>query len=148
MNELAALFGRDLNKLMEELRAYPDEASLWRVQGDIANPAGTLALHLLGNLNHFIGHLLGGVAFQRDRDAEFSRRNVPRKELLAELEKTRNAIESALSGLDERRLSETFPGQWPPAMQGASTRAFLLHLYGHLNWHLGQVNYHRRMLSR
>ncbi len=146
--ELATLFSRDLNKLADELRANPDEISMWRVQGDITNPAGTLALHLLGNLNHFIGYVLGGVPFQRDRDAEFSRRDVPREELLAEVEKTRAVIEATLNNLEEHRLSEPFPGELPPALAGTSTGGFLMHLYGHLNWHLGQVNYHRRMLSR
>lgn len=145
--DLAALFSRDLNKLMDELRAYPDEASLWRVQGEIINPAGNLALHLIGNLSKFIGDELGGAEFARDRDSEFSRRDVPRQELLDGLERTRSVVESTLNALGEEKLAAPYPGAIPPNMQGASTGAFLLHLYGHLNWHLGQVNYHRRVVA-
>lgn len=147
LKELQALYSRDLNKLMDELHAYPDEASLWRVQGDIANPAGNLALHLIGNLSKFIGDDLGGVPFQRDRDAEFSRCDVPRQELLDGLERTRQVVTATLEKLDAARLDAPFPNLPPTFQPGMTTAAFLLHLYGHLNWHLGQVYYHRRLTT-
>lgn len=147
LKDLTALYDRDLKKLMQELEAYPDEASLWSLQGEISNSGGTLALHLIGNLSKFIGDELGGVPFARDRDAEFSRRDVPRQELLGGLERTRAVVVQTLSNLDESRLNEPFSGKVPPNLQGASVQAFLIHLYGHLNWHLGQVDYHRRITA-
>lgn len=145
--ELRELFVRDLGKLIAELEAYPDDASVWRVRGDIVNPAGTLALHLIGNLSQFVGADLGRVQFVRDREAEFARRNVPRAELIAGLREVSARVVAALDGLDEARLDEVSTRQLPGFPEGMTVRYFLIHLYGHLNWHLGQVDYHRRMLD-
>lgn len=147
LKELTALYERDLNKLVQELEAYPDDASLWAVQGEIINSGGTLCLHMIGNLSKFIGDDLGGVAFVRDREAEFGRRDVPKLELLGDLSRMRAVVVQTLTNLSESRLTEPFPGNLPPNFQGATIQAFLLHLYGHLNWHLGQVDYHRRMIG-
>ncbi|AKH16500.1 DinB family protein [Deinococcus soli (ex Cha et al. 2016)] len=145
--ELRELFVRDLGKLIAELEAYPDDASVWRVRGDIVNPAGTLALHLIGNLSQFVAADLGGVPFVRDREAEFARRDVPRAELIAGLREVSARVVAGLDGLDEARLDEVSARQLPGFPEGMTTRYFLIHLYGHLNWHLGQVDYHRRMLD-
>ncbi|NTY00063.1 DinB family protein [Deinococcus sp. JMULE3] len=147
VSELRELFVRDLQKLIAELEAYPDDASVWRVRGDIVNPAGTLALHLIGNLSQFIGADLGGAPFERDREAEFARRDVPRAELIAGLREVSARVVSALDGLDAARLDEVSARQLPGFPEGMTVRYFLIHLYGHLNWHLGQVDYHRRMLD-
>ncbi|GGN36115.1 DinB family protein [Deinococcus daejeonensis] len=144
--ELRELFVRDLGKLIAELEAYPDDASVWRVRGDIVNPAGTLALHLIGNLSQFVGADLGGAAFVRDREAEFARRDVPRAELIAGLREVSARVVAALDGLDAARLDEVSAPQLPGFPEGMTVRYFLIHLYGHLNWHLGQVDYHRRTL--
>ena len=143
--DLALLFTRDLNRVMAEIRAYPDEDSLWQVAGQINNSAGNLTLHLVGNISQFIGDDLGDVPFARDREAEFTRRNVPRAEMLSGLERTRELVVQTLANLDDVRLDGVHPRQppgFPPAM---SSRYFLLHLYGHLNYHLGQINFHRRL---
>lgn len=147
LESLAQLFERDLDKVIQELRAYPDEQSVWEIQPGVLNSAGTLALHLSGNLMQFIGVDLGGLAYQRDREAEFSRRGVPRAELIAGLQETRRRVGQTLRGLDASRLSEV-PVHLPPSFAPDTTvYTFLLHLYGHLNWHLGQVNYLRRIVT-
>lgn len=143
--DLALLFTRDLNRVMAEIRAYPDEDSLWQVAGQINNSAGNLTLHLVGNISQFIGDDLGDVPFARNREAEFTRRNVPRAELLSGLQRTSELVEQTLAHLNDARLDRIHPRQppgFPPAM---TSRCFLLHLYGHLNYHLGQINYHRRL---
>jgi len=127
------------------VRAYPDEESLWLDAPGIANPGGTLALHLAGNLLHYVGALLGGSGYERDRDAEFSRRDVPRKEILDRIDDARRAVESVLPGLDREGLRRPFP-QPPERMAGIETGAFLLHLVSHTGYHLGQIDYHRRIL--
>lgn len=147
LEALAGLFERDLDKLVAELQAYPDENSVWAVQDGVLNSGGTLALHLSGNLSQFIGLDLGGIAYQRDRDAEFSRRNVPRSELIAGLEETRKRVGLTLRTLDPARLTDVHPNLPPSYAPDMTNEAFLLHLYGHLNWHLGQVNYLRRMVT-
>ncbi|GGS16530.1 DinB superfamily protein [Deinococcus knuensis] len=150
--ELRDLFVRDLEKLTLELEAYPDEASVWAVPDGVLNSGGTLALHLIGNLSQFVGADLGGVAFVRDRVAEFARRDVPRAELVVGLQEVSALVAGTLdrldpAALDPAALDAPHPAQLPGFPQGMSTRFFLLHLYGHLNWHLGQVNYHRRMVA-
>ncbi|WP_407570865.1 DinB family protein [Deinococcus altitudinis] len=147
ISELALLYTRDLDKVMAEIAAYPDEDALWKVTGQIANPAGNLALHLVGNLSQFVGDDLGDVPFARDRDSEFARKDVPRAELLSELKRTRELVEQTLARLDGSRLDRPHPRQPPGFPEGMTSRYFLIHLYGHLNYHLGQINYHRRLLA-
>jgi DinB superfamily len=144
MNQsLIQLFQRDLAKLVEELEAYPTEAALWAVQGEIKNPAGNLALHIVGNLNQYVGMLLGGTAYARDRAAEFDSKGVPKTEMIAAVQALSGTIETVLGDLDPARLEQMYPQEtlgYP-----MTTGYFLIHLHGHLNWHLGQINYHRRL---
>jgi uncharacterized damage-inducible protein DinB len=144
-SELLKLYRRDLEKLIAELEAYPSEESLWRVTGEIKNSAGNLALHLIGNLNHFIGVKLGGTDFIRDRDSEFALKNVPRAEIIEKLRDTLAVLETTLPKLDAAVLEETYSLEvmgYP-----MTTGYFLIHLYGHLSYHLGQINYHRRLVA-
>jgi hypothetical protein len=106
---VAAILDRDLRTLRRELEAYPDERQIWQAVPGLPNSAGTLALHLAGNLQHYIGARLGGAGYVRNRDAEFSRRDVPRAELLAEIERARTAIAAALPGVALRRWRGTIP---------------------------------------
>ena len=144
-HSLISLFQRDLAQLVKELEAYPNEESLWVVVHDIKNPAGNLALHLVGNLNQFIGVVLGGTTYQRNRDAEFGSKNVSQAELISVVQETSGMIESVLKDINVFALEQPYPQEvlgYP-----MTTSYFLLHLYGHLNWHLGQINYHRRLTA-
>jgi hypothetical protein len=139
---LLTLFKRDLEKLVTELKAYNDESKLWLLAGEIKNSPGNLVLHLHGNLNHFVGKILGNLEFVRDRESEFSRSDVPRAELITMVHATSTMLETVLPTLEN--LEKPYPLQvlgYP-----MTTGYFLIHLYGHLNWHLGQVNYHRRLV--
>ncbi len=141
---LVELYERDLRKLREEINLYADEQSIWLIRGNIANSAGNLCLHLLGNLNHFVGTILGHTGYVRDRDAEFALKNVPRNQLIASIEDTIQVIKEAL----EKLSAEDLAGNYPTEKNGkiVTMMHMLLHLYGHLNYHLGQVNYHRRLI--
>ena len=144
-HSLIALFQRDLTKLSQELEAYPSEESLWLVAHDITNPAGNLTLHLVGNLNQFIGVVLGDTGYQRNRDAEFGSRDIPKAELISMVQATSTMIESVLKDVNVFALEQPYPQEvlgYP-----MTTSYFLIHLYGHLNWHLGQINYHRRLTA-
>lgn len=145
--DYAHILGRDLGALAAQVEKYPDDASLWRVSGSILNPAGTLVLHLAGNLLHYVGAVLGGTGYVRDRDAEFAQRDVPRAELLARIEACRDAVVPVLASLPDEAFAAPYPGTLPPHLAGATTHRFLLHLSGHFMWHLGQVDYHRRLLA-
>lgn len=147
MADLARLFVRDLGKVSTQLRQYPAEALIWAVPEGVTNSGGTLALHLIGNLRAFIGADLGVAPYLRDVAAEFSVRDVPRSELLASLAQTEALVGRVLANLDAARLSEPFPSPPGTFPHGMPTLPFLFHLHGHLNWHLGQLDYHRRLVS-
>lgn len=143
-NHLIQLFRRDLEKLVAELAAYPNEDAIWAHAGEIKNPAGNLVLHLHGNLNHFVGKVLGGTDFVRDREAEFTKSGVPRAALIEMVKDTITMLENALGRLGPDQLEQPYPLE--VLGNPMTTGYFLTHLYGHLNWHLGQINYHRRLI--
>ena len=145
IDTLKILFKRDLNKLVDEINAYQKEANIWIVDKNITNCAGNLCLHLIGNLNHFIGTLLGETGYVRQRDLEFSLKNVPRATLIEQVEDTTEMIEAVLSQLSETDLNQEYP--IIVFKKKMATGFFLTHLTTHLNYHLGQVNYHRRLLD-
>ena len=144
-NELAALFARDLQRLVQELRAFPDDTTVWQVAPGVTNAAGTLALHLEGNLREFVGRHLGGLAYTRDRPLEFSARGVRRDELVARAGEVAEMVPRVIGALADEALGATYPVPY----YGASlpTRQFLMHLLAHLNYHLGQVDYLRRFAT-
>jgi len=144
-HDIKQLLLRDLDALDRELRAYPDAAAIWRPVPGIPNVGGTLALHLCGNLRHFVGTLLGGTGYVRDRDAEFSRRDVPVAALLAEVAATRVDVAATLDSLDDAALDATYPIEI--AGKRLRTGLFLTHLTTHLAFHLGQADYHRRAVT-
>ncbi|HEX5724110.1 MAG TPA: DUF664 domain-containing protein [Longimicrobiaceae bacterium] len=135
---------RELRALRRQVEAYPDDESPWRMLPGISNPGGTLALHLSGNLRHFVGALLGGSGYVRDRDAEFSTRSLTRRELTERIDATLAEVTAALDGR-ELEPDADFPG--PVMGMAVRTDEFLLHLAAHLAYHLGQVDYHRRIVT-
>ena len=145
LESLKTLLVRDLNKLESELLLYPSEESLWKVDKAISNSAGNLCLHLCGNLQHFIGAVLGHSSYVRNRDNEFAARNIARKDLIAEIGRTRKAVEETLPSLTEQQLQSNYPVD--VFGKPMTTLYFLIHLSAHLGYHLGQVNYHRRLVA-
>lgn len=143
--ELAALYIRDLGRLVQELRAFPDTPALWRVAPGVINAAGTLALHLEGNLREYVGRQLGQMAYTRDRPREFSARDIEQAELVSRIEALRDAIPKVIGALSPGRLDATYPEPFDGSP--ISTRQFLIHLSGHLNYHLGQIDYLRRVTT-
>ena len=142
---VAGILARDLKALRREVEAYADERDLWRTAPGVANPGGNLALHCAGNLQHFIGGALGGSGYVRNRDAEFGQRQVPRTELLADIDA---AIAAVRRGL-ERVTPQQWEAQYPLAVGGVTltTGDLMVHLAVHLGYHLGQVDYHRRLVT-
>jgi len=137
-------FERDLNKLSEEINLYKNENDLWKIKEGISNSSGNITLHLIGNLNHFIGKTLANTNYIRERDKEFSLKNVPRKKLTDEINNISTIIKNTLPELSNDDLKKDFPIKIND--QVLSTENMLAHLLTHLNYHLGQVNYHRRMI--
>jgi hypothetical protein len=145
-SELAALYRRDLAKVIQQLEAFPDGPALWQLAPGVTNSAGNLALHLEGNLREFIGRQLGDVAYQRRREQEFAAKGVPPAKLIAALEDVAELIPRVIGSLSDQVLAAPYPSQVVGGY--ASTQQFLLHLLGHLNYHLGQIDYLRRFLTR
>ena len=142
---LVQLYERDLSKLKEEISLYGDEADLWKTGGGITNSAGNLTLHLVGNLRHFLGAVLGETGYGRDRDKEFSDAGVSREELLAGIDLAAADVKATLAKLTDEDLATTYPIE--VFGHPMTTEFFLVHLVTHLNYHLGQINYHRRLLA-
>jgi len=142
---LKKLFNRDLNKLRSEIEAYKIESNLWVINKEIVNSAGNLCLHLIGNLNTYIGATLGGTNYIRNRELEFSLKDIPRQQLIEMIEATITVVNDTL----DKVTVEQIEGEYPLLVfqEKSSTEFFLVHLTTHLNYHLGQINYHRRLLD-
>ncbi len=143
---IAALLERELAGFQRELDLFPDDETLWRTLPGVPNSAGNLALHVAGNLQHFVGAVLGGSAFVRNRDGEFSRRAGSRGELLEELQKAAVAVRTVVPNLTDAVLEHDFPEPVIPTRR-IQTLRFLLHLCAHASFHLGQAGYLRRGLT-
>lgn len=145
IESLQSLFTRDLNKLKAEIEAYENEEVIWKIDKNILNSAGNLCLHLVGNINQFIGAILGNSGYIRNRELEFSLKDVPRTELIQQIESTIEVVNSSLGKLSAQDLEKEYPAE--PLGYTMTTEYFLIHLIGHLEYHLGQINYHRRLLD-
>ena len=146
LDDLRIYFNRDLIKLIEELNAYEAEEKMWLTTDGINNSTGNLALHIIGNLQWFVGAQLGKTGYIREREKEFSDKNIARKNITEELEKTRVMVDEVISKLDLQELDKTFPIE--VFGKPCTNSFFLMHLSTHLAYHLGQVNYHRRLLDK
>ena len=145
IEHLKVLFTRDLNRLRKEVELYNNENNIWRVEKNIANSAGNLCLHLIGNLNTYIGKEIGKTDYVRNRELEFSLKNVPRTELLDKIDETIKVINKSLDKLDEDSLKNEYPIL--VFEEKTSTEYLLIHLTTHLSYHLGEINYHRRLID-
>ncbi|MDX2000083.1 MAG: DinB family protein [Thermoanaerobaculia bacterium] len=144
-DHLTALFRRDLAGLRREVEAYPDDGAVWQAVPGLTNSGGVLVRHLCGNLQHFVGAGLGNTGYVRDREAEFGALPWPRERLLAEIAATEKAVTETLAGLPPEAVSAPYPA--PVGDLRLDTDDFLTHLAVHLGFHLGQVGYHRRVVT-
>jgi uncharacterized damage-inducible protein DinB len=142
---LIKIFKRDLNTLKFEINSYKNEANLWITNNDITNSAGNLCLHIIGNLNTYIGAELGHTGYIRQRDLEFSLKYISREELMQQVDDTIVMIENTLKKLSLEDLNKEY--SLLVFKEKTTTEYFLVHLVDHLSYHLGQINYHRRLLD-
>ncbi|MEP3387634.1 MAG: DinB family protein [Reichenbachiella sp.] len=145
VDSIKSLLIRDLTSLEKEIQSYEHEPDIWKLDGEIKNTAGNLTLHVCGNLQHFVGSIIGKDGYVRKRKEEFGKKEVPAAELLAEIERTKRAVTSALDRLSDQDLEGTYPME--VFGKPMTFSYFLIHLTGHLMYHLGQINYHRRLLA-
>ncbi len=141
---LKSLFNRDLNKLKVEIELYQDESQIWEIDKNISNSGGNLCLHLIGNINTYIGAEIGKTDYVRDRPLEFSLKDVPKSELISKIDATIVVVNNAFESLTEADLEAIYPQI--VFEKEMTTGFFLVHLATHLGYHLGQINYHRRLI--
>ena len=145
ITDLISIFERDLDRLKKEVQSFRNKQNLWETTGKVTNSAGNLTLHLIGNLNHFIGHLLGETNYKRNREGEFSSKNVPIEQLVSDIDDVSQKVTQTLLRLDIADLNKPYPVE---VFGFEMTTAFMLmHLSSHLNYHLGQINYIRRIID-
>lgn len=139
------VLSRELETLRIELRAYADDSQIWMLPPGTVNSAGTLALHLCGNLRHFIGAVLGRTGYVRDREREFAARGLTRAALEEEIDAAREAVVKGLNGLDDEAMAAPYPTEFG----GSSllTAVILARLVAHFGYHLGQIDIHRRLVT-
>src|SRR5687767_12999735 len=141
--EFIKIYSRDLDRLTEEIKAFKNETNIWKTTGDVKNSAGNLCLHLIGNLKTYIGKNIGNYDFIRDRDSEFNLKDVPRERLLEQIEETKEIVLKSLNQMNIENLEE--PYKENVLGYTMSNGFFLIHLVAHLSYHLGQINYLRRI---
>ena len=146
LTTLQTLFNRDLNRLKVEIELYQNDAQIWAVDKQVSNSAGNLCLHLVGNLNTYIGSALGKTDYIRNRPLEFSLKNIATSNLLLQIDSTISTTTTTLNSLTEEDLQKEYP--IIVFEQKTSTEFMLIHLTTHLAYHLGQINYHRRLLDQ
>ncbi len=145
LKELIPLYDRDLKALRREIESYRDDASVWKKAEGINNPGGNVFLHLMGNLNTFFGAVYANTAYVRDRPLEFSATGISRAKLVMMLDEIHPIVLQVLRDFPSEKLGEIYPIQ---IFEEEKTVAYIfIHLETHLAYHLGQINYHRRILS-
>src|SRR5690606_22157116 len=141
IEEFTKIYDRDLDRLKQEISAFNLDSNIWKTVGHVKNSSGNLCLHLIGNLNNYIGKNMGNYAYTRDRDAEFNLKNVPKSQLIHQIADVKEIVLSTLKKMDKGMLDQDHVEK---VFGHTMTNGyFLIHLTGHLSYHLGQINYLR-----
>ena len=145
IKEIITFFERDLNKVISEIELYKNEKKIWKTEKEVSNSTGNLVLHLIGNLHTFIGKELGKTNYVRNRELEFSQENISKLELINGIKETITMVKKSLNSLTDDEIKKDYPIL--KFEKKESTEYLLVHLAIHLSYHLGQINYHRRLLD-
>ena len=144
-NDIHFFYQRDIQRVIDEIALFKDEANIWKICGSTKNSAGNLALHLIGGLNYLIGTNLFHTGYVRNRDAEFTTKGIEKEQLIEQLKELNSMIGKTISSLTEEQLDSSFPIFFDK--ENATVNYVLTQLLLHLNYHLGQINYLRRILE-
>ena len=143
IKDIKAIYLKNIQRLSDEIAAYSQDENLWEIKNAISNSGGNLCLHLIGNMNHFIGATLGNTGYVRNREAEFSTRFLSKVELLKMIEEVKFVVSKTLDEMDEGDLQKQFPFD---IFGVHSNEYYLIFFFAHFEYHLGQINYHRRLV--
>jgi uncharacterized damage-inducible protein DinB len=101
------------------------------------NSVGNLCLHLAGNESHYLGAVIGGSGYRRDRPAEFTAGGgFDAPALLARLREARASTRAALATLAPADLDLPVAADHPAA---PTARKLILHVATHYAYHSGQI---------
>ncbi|HET8963143.1 MAG TPA: DUF1572 family protein [Chitinophagales bacterium] len=145
-SDFTTILSQGIDKIISELNQYENEMDIWEIDGEIKNSAGNLAIHLSGSINYFIGAVMAKNGYVRNRDAEFSEKNISREKMISELNTTKTMMEEFISQQDADFYNAIFPLQ--TFGENRSNHYALMIMAVHLNYHLGQINYHRRLIGK
>lgn len=122
-------------KLRRAVRALPPDA-LWSRANDASNSAGNLVLHLAGNVRQWIVGGVAGRPVERDRTAEFTRRDGPdAEEVLATLDAALQDADDVLAGL----LPSDLLGRRHIQARDTTVLEAVYHVVEHFALHTGQI---------
>lgn len=144
INTFIQFYQKGLQDLRQEATQFKSEELLWKTLPGVKNSCGNLFLHLIGNLNYFIGAQMGNTGYVRNRDLEFSAKDVPVHEIIKQIEALETIIPTVLQSKSEGWLAEEFLMEFLGAKQ--KNEFMITQMLVHLNYHCGQINYLRRML--
>lgn len=138
-------FERDIDKVILEIQGFPDEKHLWLTSGTVRNSAGNLCLHITGALNYFIGNILGNTNYVRHYEEEFTTKDIPKDQLISAISSAKAMVKTTFLNMSNEDFSKIYPNK----LKGKEIPAywFLVHLLTHVNYHLGQMNYIRRIIT-
>lgn len=147
MNHLSDIisggFGEFFEQMSESIHSLAEQLSeeeLWQNPFGYGNSFGNLLLHLSGNLNHFLGSVISGTDYLRDREKEFQPTNtILKKDLLEQFDV---AITTALSVAYNQREEDWGKDKILLGKYGEKNRfETILFTCSHLFHHLGQMIY-------
>ena len=142
---IGLMITRELETFARELELCENDSVVWATRPGVTNSLGTLTLHICGNLQYFIGRQLGQTSYVRNRDHEFSARDIPRQDLVDLVQTTLGVVRKVMPSVTDAQLAQEFP----EAVGGVKmlTGVFLIHLVAHTAMHLGQADYARRIVT-
>lgn len=136
-------YARRVHALAEPL----SEEQFWRKPYPYGNSFGHLTLHLVGNLNYYIGTQIARTGYVRDREREFTERNPPPKQaVFRQLDEAVGLVVQTL----ETQTAETWSQEYQ-AVGAEHTKdhfGIFLRCAAHFNHHLGQMIYLVKELSK
>jgi hypothetical protein len=135
--ELACYYQHLGSRVERAARAVPAD-KVWVKPFPFGNSVGNLVLHLTGNLNHYIGALIAGSGYVRDRPREFSDPGThPPEQIMQRFRDAVALVAKTLQTQSEADLARPVADQ-PPIQ----TRFGLFVMCAsHMNNHIGQMSY-------
>jgi uncharacterized damage-inducible protein DinB len=124
---------------LRELAAPLSEQQFWAKPFAFGNSFGHLVLHLIGNLNYYIGAQIAGTGYVRDRPLEFSNASPPSKaEVLNRLDEAIAMVIRTIRSQSAEDWSREYSGT---GVDARNRFEMVMQCDSHLQHHVGQMMY-------